>query len=147
MHHGGARYGTWRANNPVADPPAIGTCLALAGSDIDKLTIFVHRVSCDNPAYTAQVFATPDMSYLGDDPLSTFDRSDVEEVIGSACNESQRDRFLGADEVETPFVQSTYFTPTAAAYRTCTGIEPASGTELTLSQGLIAVPSQLLWAV
>lgn len=104
--------GEAQSADPVADPPAIGTCLALPGSDVDKLTIFVDRVLCDDPAYTAQVFATPDLSELGDDPLSTYERQDVEDVIGSACNEGTLDDFLGADPVETPFVRTTFFTPT-----------------------------------
>lgn len=104
--------GSPESADPVANPPAIGTCLALPGSDVEKLTIFVDRVSCDDPAYTAQVFATPDLSELGDDPLSTYERHDVEQVIGSACNEGALDDFLGADSVETPFVQTTFFTAT-----------------------------------
>lgn len=104
--------GTAQSANPIADPPAIGTCLALAGSDADKRTIFVDRVPCDDPDYTAQVFATPDLTELGDDPLSTYERSDVEDVIGSGCSESLLYTFLGADPVETPFVQTTFFTPT-----------------------------------
>lgn len=64
-----------------------------------------------DPGYTAQVFATPDLSELGDDPLSTYERQAVEDVIGSACNEGTLDDFLAADPVETPFVQTTFFTP------------------------------------
>jgi len=95
-----------------ADPPGVGTCLALAGSDVEKLTIFVDRVPCEDPAYTAQVFATPDLTELGDDPLSTYQRGSVEDVIGSGCSEGTLDDFLDADAVETPFVQTTFFTPT-----------------------------------
>jgi len=56
--------------------------------------------------------ATPDLTELGDDPLSTYQRSSVEDVIGSGCSEGTLDDFLGADAVETPFVQTTFFTPT-----------------------------------
>ncbi len=104
--------GAARSADPVADPPAVGTCLALPSSDVEKLTIFVDRVSCDDPGYTAQVFATPDLTELGDDPLSTYERQDVEQIIGSACSEGPLDDFLGAATVETPFVQTTFFTPT-----------------------------------
>jgi len=98
--------------DPVPDAPAVGTCLALDNSDVDKLTIFVDRVACDDPEYTAQVFATPDLTDLGDNPISTYNRSDVEAVIGSTCSEQARDEFLSAESVESPFVQTTFFTPT-----------------------------------
>lgn len=110
--------GTAQSADPVSDPPAVGTCLALPGSDVEKLTIFVDRVSCDDPAYTGQVFATPDLTELGDDPLSTYERRDVEQVIGSACNEAALDDFLGAEAVETPFVRTTFFTPTDKQWST-----------------------------
>jgi hypothetical protein len=64
------------------------------------------------PEYTAQVFALPDLTELGDDPLSTYERRDVEQALGEACSQSTLDEFLGADAVETPFVQTTFFTPT-----------------------------------
>ncbi len=104
--------GTAESADPIPDPPSVGTCLALPGSDVDKMTSLVSRVRCDDPAYTGQVFATPDVGVLGDGPLSTHERSDVEEAIGSACDDTTLDAFLGAEEVETPFVQTTFFTPT-----------------------------------
>ncbi|MBA3294224.1 MAG: septum formation family protein [Geodermatophilaceae bacterium] len=104
--------GVSRSADPVPDPPVLGTCLALPGSDVEKLTIFVDRVPCDDPAYTAQVFATPDLTALGDDPLSTFERGDVEDVLSPECTDGALDDFLGAESVETPFVQTTFFTPT-----------------------------------
>lgn len=104
--------GTATSADPITDPPAIGTCLALDGSDMGKLTFAVDRVPCDDPAYSAQVFATPDLTALGDAPLSSYARRDIEQAIGAACDESALDDFLAADAVETPFVQSTLFTAT-----------------------------------
>lgn len=104
--------GTSVPADPIPDPPAVGTCLALPTSDLEEMTKLIERVPCDDPAYTGQVYATPDLTALGDDPLSTYDRADVEGAIGSACDEPVLDAFLGAEPVETPFVQTTFFTAT-----------------------------------
>lgn len=104
--------GTATSADPIPDPPAIGTCLALPGSEVENMTSLIDRVSCDDPGYTGQVFATPDLAALGDDPLSAHARADVEAAIGPACAGATLDAFLGAEPVETPFVQTTFFTPT-----------------------------------
>jgi len=42
--------GTASSKNPVAEPPPVGTCLALATGDVEVMTTFVPRVTCDDPA-------------------------------------------------------------------------------------------------
>ena len=97
--------------DPVADPRAPGTCLALATADVEVMTTFVPRVACDDPSYTAQVFATADLSGLDAGAVTDLTRDEVATAIGSACEEPTLYGFLGADPVETPFVFTTFFTP------------------------------------
>ncbi len=95
----------------MADPPAVGTCLALATEDVEVMTTFVPRVACDDSAYTAQVFATADLTGVDTTDVSAIARDEIAAAVSGSCDEATLYALLGADPVETPFVFTTFFTP------------------------------------
>lgn len=97
--------------DPVADPPPVGTCLALVTEAVEVMMTLVPRVACDDSSYTAQVFATADLTGLDAADVTDLARNEVSTVIGSACDEATLEAFMGAEPVETPFVFTTFFTP------------------------------------
>lgn len=66
------------------------------------------------------------------DSVSTYERRDVEDVIGSGCSEGTL-AFLEAEPLETPFVRTTFFAPTdtqwslGARWAYCVVTLPAPG--------------------
>ncbi len=75
------------------------------------MTTFVPRLGCDDPGYTAQVYATSDLTGLDAGDVTDLGPDQVAAAIAGSCDEATLHAFLGADLVETPFVFTTFFTP------------------------------------